>query len=82
VAIWVASKDEGAVRNTKDVDVLLNRPELDLAADAMSAAGFDMTEVNGVTVFLAREDPMPSRGVHVLFANERVKRPTRIRRRR
>lgn len=73
VAIWVASKDEGAVRNTKDVDVLLNRPELDAAAAAMSASGFDMTEVNGVTVFLEREDPMPSRGVHVVFANEKVK---------
>lgn len=73
VAIWVASKDDGAVRNTKDVDILLNRDELALAADAMSAAGFEMTEVNGVTVFLEREDPMPSRGVHVVFANEKIK---------
>jgi hypothetical protein len=73
VAIRVASKDEGAVRNTKDVDILLNRDELDLAAKAMSAAGFDMTEVNGVTIFLERDDPVPSRGVIVVFANERIK---------
>jgi len=73
VAIWVASKDEGAVRNTKDVDILLNRHDLHLAAEAMSAGGFDMTEANGVTVFLEREDPIPSRGVHVVFANEKIK---------
>jgi hypothetical protein len=32
-----------------------------------------MTEVNGVTVFLDRKDPMPSRGVHVIFANEKLR---------
>lgn len=73
VAIWVASKDEGAVRDTNDVDVLLNRHELDLAARAMANAGFDIAEANGVTVFLERQDPMRSRGVHVVFANEKIK---------
>lgn len=73
VAIWVASRDEGAVRNTKDVDIMLNRPDLDRAVKAMSEAGFDVTEVNGVTVFLDRQDPMPSRGVHVVFANEKLR---------
>lgn len=73
VAVWVGSRDEGAIRNTKDVDILLARGDLDRAAQAMSAAGFDLTEVNGVTVFLDRDDPMPSRGVHVIFAGERIK---------
>ncbi|MFQ5489103.1 MAG: hypothetical protein ACE5GE_00160 [Phycisphaerae bacterium] len=73
VAIWVGSKDEGAIRNTKDVDVLLNRADLPRAAEAMSAAGFDMAEVNGITMFLDQADPMPSRGVHVLFAGEPIK---------
>jgi hypothetical protein len=72
VAVWVASKDEGAVRNTRDVDVLLNRADLGRAQQAMAAAGFDMTEVNGVTVFLDRSDPMPSRVVHVVFAGEKI----------
>lgn len=73
IGLWVATRDEGAVRNTKDVDILLERRDLDRAAQAMSIAGFDLTEVNGVTVFLDREDPMPSRGVHVLFAGERIR---------
>lgn len=73
VAVWVGSRDEGAVRNTKDVDVLLDRADLQQAIVAMSAAGFDVAEVNGVTMFLDRDDPVPSRGVHVIFANERIK---------
>ena len=73
VAIWVASKDEGAVRNTKDVDILLAREDMDRAAAAMAEAGFDLAEVDGVTMFLERDDPMPSRGVHVVFANEKLR---------
>ena len=73
VAVWVASKDEGAVRNTKDVDLLLNRDDLPSAEAAMSAAGFDVAEVEGLTMFLERADPMPSRGVHVIFAGEKIK---------
>jgi hypothetical protein len=73
VGVWVATKDEGAVRNTKDVDILLDRRDWDVAVRAMSAAGFDPAETSGVTVFLDREDPMPSRGVHVLFAGERIR---------
>lgn len=73
VAIWVASRDPGAVRTTKDVNILLNRPDLNAAAQAMSKAGFEMTEVNGVTMFLDSDDPMPSRGVHIVFAGEKIK---------
>ena len=73
VAVWVGSKDEGAIRNTKDVDVLLNRADLSEAAKAMAAADFDMSEVDGITMFLDRTDPMPSRGVHVVFAGEKIK---------
>lgn len=73
VGVWVATRDEGAVRNTKDVDILLARSDLQRAAEAMAAGGFDLAEVNGITVFLDRDDPMPSRGVHVLFAQERIR---------
>ncbi len=73
IAIWVSTRDEGAVRNTKDVDILVARADIQEAAKAMSEAGFDMMEVNGVTVFLDRDDPMPSRGIHVLYAGERVR---------
>lgn len=73
VAVWVGSRDEGAIRNTKDVDVLLNRSDLQKAVQAMAAAGFDFAEVNGISMSLDREDPVPSRGVHLSFAGERIK---------
>lgn len=73
VAVWVGSRDEGAIRNTKDVDVLLNRADLQKAEQAMASAGFDLAEVNGVTMFLEKADPVPSRAVHLIFAGERIR---------
>ncbi len=73
VALWVASRDPGAVRNTKDVDLLIARKDLERAAAAMAAVGFDLIEANGVTMFVEREDPMPSRGVQIVFAGEKIR---------
>jgi hypothetical protein len=73
VANWVASVDEGAVRTTRDVDVLIRRDDLDAAKAAMDAAGFDYAFTYGVHLFVERPDGKPSEGVHLLFAGERVK---------
>ena len=35
VAAWVATIDDGAVRNTREVDILLREQDLDLATIAM-----------------------------------------------
>ena len=43
VAAWVAKVDEGSVRNTRDVDILLRRSDLPAAVVAMEAAGFVYT---------------------------------------
>ena len=40
VAEWVARVDEGAIRNTRDVDLLIRREELPAARVALEAAGF------------------------------------------
>lgn len=73
VGIWVATKDDGAVRNTRDVDILLDRCDWDAAVAAMAAAGFDASSEGTVTVFLDREDPVASRGVHVHYVGERFR---------
>jgi len=73
VAIWVESIDEGAGRNTRDVDILLERKDLPRAIEAMHGAGFDNVEVHGVWMFVDRADPHPSRAVHVMFAGEKVR---------
>ncbi len=73
VANWVASIDEGAVRNTRDVDILIRRADLDAAKAAMDGAGFDFAEVTGVSLFVERPDGKASEGVHLIFAGEKVK---------
>lgn len=73
VSAWVESVDEDAIRFTKDVDILLRRGDLPLVAAAMDRIGMMQEEVLGVTVFISREDPSPKRGVHVVFAGEKVR---------
>jgi hypothetical protein len=73
VAAWVATKDDGAVRNTRDVDILLRDEDLDRATEAMQAVGFHRDKVMDVTVFLDGPDGKPSQGVHVLRAGQKVK---------
>src|SRR5271169_1655216 len=40
VAEWVARADEGAIRNTPDVDLLVRRADLAAARITLEAAGF------------------------------------------
>ncbi len=73
VAAWVATVDPGAVRNTRDVDILLRRTDFAMAVDAMATEGFVPEEVGNVTLFLDGSDGLPSQGVHVLWADEKVR---------
>lgn len=73
VAAWVATIDPSAVRNTRDVDILLRRADLDAATRAMSAAGFVRQEIAGVEMFLDGPSAGPRDTVHVLLSGERVR---------
>ena len=73
VAAWVATIDDGAVRNTKDVDLLLREEDLPRAADALLRVGFHRDAVMGITVFLDGPDGKPSQGIHVLLAGHKVR---------
>jgi hypothetical protein len=73
VAAWVAKIDEGAVRNTRDVDILIRRSDLDAAKVAMVSAGFIFAHSYGVDFFLDGPDAKSSEGVHLLYASEKVK---------
>src|SRR5262245_5108980 len=48
VAAWVATVDEAAVRNTRDVDILLDRADLEAAKRALADAGFIFRHVKSV----------------------------------
>jgi hypothetical protein len=73
VALWVATKDPAAVRTTKDVDILLRRQDLPRARTAAAAIAMDYFEVMGVGMFLERTDPNPRKGIHLLWADEKVR---------
>ncbi|HEY2411468.1 MAG TPA: nucleotidyltransferase family protein, partial [Pirellulaceae bacterium] len=73
VASWVATVDEGAVRNTRDVDILVRRDDLNAVTKALEQAGFVPTSSFGVTMFRDGEQGKPSEAVHLLFSGERTK---------
>ncbi|MBN2578362.1 MAG: nucleotidyltransferase family protein [Pirellulales bacterium] len=73
VAAWVATVDESAVRNTQDVDVLLDRKDFSRVTQALEAAGFIHQNVAGVDLFLDGPAAGPRDSVHVVFAGEKVR---------
>src|SRR3984957_13747223 len=73
VAVWVATIDAAAVRNTQDVDILLRRTDLDAAAKALEGAGFIRRHVAGIDIFLDGPDAKARDAVHVVMAGEKVR---------
>jgi len=70
VASWVTTVDEGAVRNTRDIDLLVRRADLPVITAALEQAGFVRAEILDVTMFLDGPDAKPSASVHLLSAGE------------
>ncbi len=73
VAEWVARIDEEAVRNTRDVDLLIRRADLPATRAALEAAGFVYHNVLPVDTFIDGPEGKPSAGIHILFAGEKVR---------
>ena len=72
VAAWVSRVDEAAVRNTRDVDLLLRRADFEAAKTALAHAGFVHRHIRGVDMFLDGPAASARDAVHVVFANEKV----------
>jgi hypothetical protein len=73
VAEWVGRVDEGAVRNTRDVDLLIRRADFSAARAALEGAGFIYHRVMSVDTFIDGPEGKPSQAVHIVFAGEKVK---------
>jgi len=73
VASWVATVDEGAVRNTRDVDLLVRRSDLASITLALEQAGFVAGVVLDVVLFRDGADGKPSEGIHLLFTGEKTR---------
>lgn len=68
VAAWVATTDEAAVRNTRDVDMMLREADFDRARRALESAGFVFRHSAGPSMFLADSDAKAIDAVHIVFA--------------
>lgn len=73
VQFWVAQVDESVVRNTRDVDIILNESDLQAAILALQAEGFIYRRSAGVSMFLDGPDAKARDAVHVVFAGKKVR---------
>lgn len=70
---WVSQVDESVVRNTRDVDIILNESDLDIAIPALEAEGCIYRRSAGVTMFLDGPDAKARDAVYVVFAGKKVR---------
>lgn len=78
VAAWVSRVDESAVRNTRDVDILLRREDLARAIVALEESGFIHRRVASISggaldLFLDGPSAKARDAVHVVFAQENAR---------
>lgn len=73
VRAWVAQVDEAAVRNTRDVDVLVRPEDLPRVRRAMESAGFHFRQTSGLNMFVEHPDASARDAVHVVLTGEMVR---------
>ena len=61
------------MRNTRDVDILIRRADLESVRSALEPAGFVYRHTAGMDLFLDGPDGKARDAVHVVFANEKVR---------
>ncbi|MFM9118492.1 MAG: hypothetical protein ACKOU6_20265 [Planctomycetota bacterium] len=70
---WVSQVDESVVRNTRDVDIILNECDLTLAIQALETEGFIYRHSASVSMFLDGANAKARDAVHVVFAGKKVR---------
>ena len=73
VYLQVSERDPGKARLTRDVDVAVNREELQRIVAAAVPFGFQFQHVAGVDMLLDNSEPRASSGVHLVFAGEKIR---------
>ncbi len=73
VAAWVSRADPSATRTTKDVDLLVNRRDLEPITRVMKTLGFEREDLRSLVMFIDPEEPSRRAGVHLIWAGELVR---------
>lgn len=69
----MATVDEGAVRNTRDIDLLVRRNDLPAITVVLEQAGFVRDDLLDVVLFRDGPEGKPSEAIHLLFAGEKIR---------
>ena len=78
VAAWVSRVDEAAVRNTRDVDILVRRADHAKIRAALEGAGFVYRQLSALgragkmDVYLERDSVKVRDALHVIWAEEKI----------
>jgi hypothetical protein len=83
VAAWVSRMDESAVRNTRDVDILVRRADFEEIRAALESVGFVYRQVSAlgrsgrIDLFLDSAEAKARDAIHIVWAGERSRRIAR-----
>jgi hypothetical protein len=73
VFLHVHERDPLAARSTRDVDVAVDRRDLDAIVDAVRPAGFEYRHAAGVDMLVDAREPRARSAVHLVFVGEKVR---------
>lgn len=73
VFLHIEQVDPLSARLTRDVDVAIDRAQLDRIKDAVAARGFAYRHAAGVDMFVDASNPKARSAVHLVFVRERVR---------
>jgi hypothetical protein len=73
VFFQVSARDPDAARLTRDVDIAVDRADLDRIARAAESFGFRYRHVAGLDMLVNAESPKAKSAVHLVFVREKVR---------
>ena len=73
VFFQVSVLDPDAARLTRDVDIAVDRADLDRIAKAAETFGFRYRHVAGIDMLVSAENPKAKSAVHLVFVREKVR---------
>jgi hypothetical protein len=73
VFLHVSERDPGAARSTRDVDIAVDRAQLQAIVEAVRPFGFDYRDAAGVDMLIDAREPRARSAVHMIFVGEKVR---------
>jgi len=74
IFLQVSERNHDAARLTRDVDVAVDRKDLERIAKVVGAFGFRYRHVAGVDMLVDAKEPKARSAVHLVFIREKVRR--------